>query len=30
MRRYGFEAVTNSLERPFFGPPKSGKAHQRH
>jgi len=30
MLRYGFEAVTNSLERPFFGPPKSGKAHQRH
>lgn len=27
MLRYGFEAVTNSLERPFFGPPKSGKAH---
>ena len=30
MLRYGFEAVTNSLERPFFGPPRSGKAHQRH
>ena len=29
MLRYGFEAVTNSLERPLFGPPKSGKAHQR-
>jgi len=30
MLRYGFEAVTNSLERPFFGPPKSRKAHQWH
>jgi len=29
MLRYGFEAVTNSLERPLFGPAKSGKAHPR-
>jgi len=28
MLQYGFEAVTSSLERPFFGPPESGKAHQ--
>jgi hypothetical protein len=28
MLEYGFEAVTNSIEKPLFGLHKSGKAHR--
>ena len=29
MLDYGFEAVRNTIERPLFGPPKSGATHER-